>query len=459
VNFSSSAAKNINGTTTVTGIVVADLPVGTQGFISVSSGTFTVMGTIKSFQTLTIAASTGAKFSVPGTVDFEGSVSTSLTIRGTAQITTLTIGGGNVILNDNVQINSATVASGATVTMIGAPTNNRIFGDISGSGSVNIQGGTNTFHTMSNINSVTLSGGILQADTKQCNIGLLTQTGGNIQGTATIAASSASFANAVITSTPVTANNLELKGFTNINGGSLTVTGLGIVSAPSQLTLGSNALFAVAKAAKVSQAASLQILPSGTAGSSAFQNDGKWTSTSALTLDVLSRGTGGYELGSGASLTATGINFSCTSIVLTSATFNSEGSNVVISTIDGSGGIINSQSIVFNVTGNMNVAQYSHKIGISNIQGGNIGALDIQSGNWVLTGTGATVNSLTFEGGLITSGQESNIISAASTSISGNLPKTISNITISSAAISISCGTAQCQLLTLNAKLTTAPSS
>jgi hypothetical protein len=460
VNFSGSAQKNINGTTTVTGLVSIDLPVGAQGLITIAAGTFTITGSIKSYQTLLIAANPGAKFSVPGTVDFEGGVSTSLTLRGTTVINSLIVGGGNVILNDDVTISTASVASGATVTMIGATSVNRVFDDISGAGVLTIQGGTNTFHTMSNINTVNLAGGILLADTKTCTIGSLFQTGGIITGQATISANSATLANAVITNTPVTAQNLELKGFVSVNGGSLTVTVLGVVSFSSQVTLANGAVFAVGKTAKVSQAAELQILPSGTSNAPVFQNDGKWTSTSVLILDLLTKGQGGYELGSGASITLNGITFSGQSLLLTSANFTSIGASVTLGSIDGKGGIIKSQSDLFVVTGNMNVDTFVQENGVTNIATGNIANLDVQTGVFNVTGPGASVGALFWEGGQICSAPGSaTILSATSTVVTGTQPKTLSSITLSSVSITISCGFQQCQLFTFDAKYTTSPSS
>jgi len=365
------------------------------------------------------------------------------------------VGGGTFILNDDVTIGLAKVSSGASVTMIGANTVNRVFSDVSGQGTLNIQGGTNTFHMMININQVSLSGGVLVADTKQCNVETFSQTGGTIGGAATFSAGTATLSNAVINNTPVTVSTLNIKGFSTLNGGSLTVTGLGVVQAASQLTLGSGALFAVSATAKVSQGFPLLILPSGTLVPT-FSNDGKWTSTSALTLNTLTTGSGSFELGSGSSLSATGITFTTNSVLLTSSTFTSVGSIINIASIDGTGGTILSQSQVFTVSGAMNVANYTQQNGQSKIASGSVGTLDVQTGNFDLTGMGMTVGTLKFEGGQI-AGTSTNAITATTTVITGNMPKTLSAITISSAAITLSCGSNQCQLETLNAQLTTSP--
>jgi len=455
VNFSSAAAKQINGTTNISGIMVADIPVGGQGLISIVGGTLTVSGTLKASQTLTISSSTGGKLNIQGTFDYEGVSTTSVTILGTAFISTLNVGGGAVILNDNVNIGLAKVSAGAIISMIGANTVTRVFADVSGTGELDIRGGMNIFHTMSNINTVVLSGGILFADTKQCNILSLTQTGGSINGTATLSASTATFSNAVIVNTPVTISNLDLNGFTTINGGSLTVTVLAVVSQSSQLTLGAGSLFAVSPNARVSQSAPLQLLSSGPAKNTAFKNDGQWTSTSSLTLDIPTSGAGSFGLGAGASIIANGITFSISSILLTSASFTSIGSNIVVGSIDGTGSTITSQSQTFVVTGVMNVLSFVQENGLHSVSTGTIGTLDIQSGTFNVTGTGLKVTSLTFEGGLITSRSQMVNINAGTTLISTNMPKTLSSVTLTSPNINLSCGAAQCELITLSASLKT----
>jgi len=455
VNFSTAAAKQINGSTTVTGVLIADFAVGSQGLIAIISGQLTVTGTLIASQTLTISSSGPGKLNIPGTFHFQGGSGTSVTILGTSLINTLTVDGGTVTLNDNVNIGLAKVAGGATVTMIGALSVNRVFADVSGAGTLSIQGGTNTFHTMSNINSVSLAGGILVADTKQCNVVTFTQTGGNINGSATLSASSATLSNAVINNSPVTATNLNLRGTATINGGSLTVTNLLVISASSQLTLGAGAVFAVTSVAKVSQSAPLQVLPSGTAQTPSFKNDGKWTSTSALTLDTLTTGAGSFEFGSGGSLSATGITLTINSILLTSASFTSIGSRVSVSSIDGTGGTITSQSQTFTVSGTMNVANFVHENGVTSVSTGNIGSLDVQSGTFNVTGSGLKVTNLNFEGGEITSRAQAVTITASATTITGNMPKTLATVTLSSQEITLSCGNQQCELITIAASLVT----
>jgi len=103
----------------------------------------------------------------------------------------------------------------------------------------------------------------------------------------------------------------------------------------------------------------------------------------------------------------------------------------------------------------MNVGTFTQKNGLSAIATGSIGTLDVQSGTFTVTGTGLQATSLTFEGGIISSSASTVMITATSTTITGNMPKTIQSVTISSTAINLSCGAQQCQLLTLNGALIT----
>jgi len=308
---------------------------------------------------------------------------------------------------------------------------------------------------MSNINSVKLSGGILVVDTRQCNVVTFSQSGGNVQGTATLSVGSATLSNAQIINTPLTASNLDLAGFSTLTDGILTVTGTGVVTESSQLTLGMGALFSVAASAQVSQSSPLQILPSGTAQTPLFKNDGKWTSTSALTLDTETSGAGSFQFGSGGSLMATGIKFSINSLLLTAASFTSIGSTININSVDGSGGTINSQSQSFVVNGTMNVGAFNHENGVTNVMTGTVGTLTVQSGSFNVTGSGIKVGVLNFQGGQIGSHSQTVTFVNTNTMVTTNMPKTISAVTISTEGLTLSCGPLQCQLILINAQITT----
>jgi len=458
VNFSGAPSKQINGTTTVDGMLIVDIPLGNEGLISIVDGQLLVNGGFTASQSLTISSSNGGKLNIIGSFNYGGGVSNTLTILGTAFFSTLTTNGGKMVLNDNVQIGSALVNAGATISMIGPPTANRIFSDVSGAGTLSVEGGTNTFHTMSNINTVLLSGGVLQADTKQCNIATFTQTGGFITGNAVVSVGTATLTTAVINNTPFTAANLNLNGVSNFNGGTLTVTELCVVAASSQLTLASGTVFYIISTAKVSQSAPLLLVPNGNPTVPPYlRNDGQWTSTSDLTLDIQANGNGRFDFQKGTTITVTGTNFTGNNLLLTSATFKSIDSTIVIQTIDGSDSSIFSQSMPLTVTGRMNIQNYYQQNGNTNVDHGNIANLNITTGTFKVTGTEKmSIGSLLFNGGGFTSTGPTKVVDVMQAHITGIDQKIISSVTLYSRSIIFDCGDKdQCELLYLLASLTT----
>jgi len=186
-----------------------------------------------------------------------------------------------------------------------------------------------------------------------------------------------------------------------------------------------------------------------------LRNDGRWTSTSDLTLNVISNGTGTFEF-NGATLSATGLPFSIASLFLTGATFRSVGSTVDITDINGNNGNVVTQSITFTIRGLITVQNFNHISGNSRIARAAIGNLNVTSGTFEITGTQASnLGNFRFFGGLLTSTGIGNVVSATETHITGQDLKTISHITLSSEAISIQCGGSQCNLLTLSSQITT----
>lgn len=459
INFTSPALKTINGTTNVTGILFVDPGKGGQGTVNVAGGVLTVSGTLRTTETLTISAIGKALINIPGLLSFMGTTNNILTVRGTAHIRQLTATGGTVTINDNVTITNSTIGSGAILNLIGDAHSTRSIGDITGLGQLLVAGGINNFTTMSGISNVQLTGGTLVTDSKTANIGTLLQNGGQITGKATIIVSTATLANAGIVKTPVVANDLELKGFTSLNGASLSVTGLGIISASSQFTLSEGATFIVTRTARVSQSAPLRLLPSGADHPAVFQNDGRWTSTSDLEIVVTTNGTGAFEFGTGATTTLTGIHFRTQSLSLTGSKVTVIGSVVNIGSIDGRAGTVDFQGSSFTVQGNANIDKYTHENGDTTIGTGNFGSVDVQTGNWNITGLAVTIGQLTFEGGQISSTPgRRGVVTVSTTIITGNQPKTFSDVEVTSSVINLVCGTQQCQLFTKNAIFAT-PSS
>jgi len=455
VNFSGPALKVINTTADVTGTIFIDPGRGAQGVITIQQGKLVVTGTLRTTEILTINSLTGAQLSVPGSFLYEANSPTNMaTIRGQASINVLHVTMGLVTISDSVNIASVTLDSGAVLTLIGDSTSTRMIGDITGAGTVQIQGGTNQFNTMSNIGSVSLSGGTLTASGKAVTIGNLLQTGGVFSGSASITVGVAHFSNAEILNSPISVSALTLEGFSTLDGSTLSVLQNGVISKLSQLTLENGAIFIVTKTAQISQSAAMSFLPSGTTNPSSFQNDGRWTSTSDLKIVVNTKGTGAYQFGTGSTSEITGIAFNAGSLTLTSSSFTSIGCVVSIGNIAGTGTIF-SQGAQFVVSGELNAAKFTNANGDTQIGSGSIQLLDIQTGTFTVTGTGASAGTLTFEGGTIASpGPTSALLTVGTMKITGAQPKTLSVINVAATTLSLSCGTGQCQLFTQRANLT-----
>jgi len=404
---------------------------------------------------LTIYSNPGASLNIKGAIQYKGSSGvTSVTIRGDATIATLGIVGGTVTLSDNVNVASVTVAAGAVLTLIGGSTSTRNIKDITGAGTLDIQGGTNNFDTLSDINSVSLEGGVLNTNGESVTVGNLLQTGGSISGTATITVQTLTLVNSQIQAATLSAANLVVKGFVALDNAGLTVTNLGVVSSASQFTMANGALFDIAASGKVSQSASFKLLPSGSDQPPQFTNDGKWTSTADFQLVVNTRGAGSFELGTGASISLTGIAFDTASLTLTGATFSVTGSVVTIKTVNGQGGVITAEGRQFMVD-TINVATFTHTNGFTQIGSGTFGTLDVQTGTFNITGSGATIGVLLFEGGQISGDNPTATVTVniANATLTGNQPKTFIELTAMFKLLNLKCVPQQCQLFTENTTL------
>jgi len=148
--------------------------------------------------------------------------------------------------------------------------------------------------------------------------------------------------------------------------------------------------------------------------------------------------------------------FNAGSLILTAANFSSIGSIVNVGSISGTG-VLDNEGQQFVVSGNLAAQKFILVNGLVQSATANINTFDIQSGTFNITGSGATVSSLTWEGGLITSPSTtaSTTLNVATLTLTGTQPKTLSNIKATVTNLALSCGTQQCQLFTQNASLNT----
>jgi hypothetical protein len=454
LNFTGPALKVINATTTIgtLQIVPGD---GAQGSVNIASQQLVVTGTLYASATTNIYSNPGASLQVKGTFQYSGSAGVnSVSIQGDATIATLSINGGTVTLSDNVNVASTTVSSGAILTLIGGTTSSRNIHDITGDGTLAVQGGTNNFDTLSGISSVLLQGGVLNTNGNTVTIGNLQQSGGTLTGSATITIGTFTLTNSNIQGPTISTSNLNVKGLAALDDTTLTVTSLGVISASSQFTLANGAQFVVSSKGKVSQSAPFKLLPSGSDQPPLFTNNGIWTSTSDFLLVVNTRGSGSFQLGQGASISISGIAFNIDSLTLTGATFTVTGSVVTINTVNGQGGVITAEGRQFLVT-TLNVDTYTHTNGDTEIGSGTIGTLDVQTGTVNVTGSGATIGVLLFEGGQISGNNPSAtvVLTIGNATLTGNQPKILNNLTAKFQELNLKCGPQQCQLFTQDANI------
>jgi len=457
VNCTGAAAKSINATVTVSGNLYVELMSGGQGELDVETGSLTVSGQLQVQQSLTIRTFPGAILNI-GTFDYPGVTGSSINFLGTASIANMNVDReGNLVINNGINVGRASVNGMAQLTLSGADTDARVFTDLRGTGTVNIKGGSNTFHGMSNIETISISGGTLIADQMVCNIGSFDQSGGFIQGTGTLSIGMADLENSNIASATVNVGILSVDGFVTLtNNAFVNVQNSFIVSASSHITMETGANFGISNSGSVTQNFPLDIVASGTSSPPGFVNNGRWMSTSTLNLNVPSRGSGSYNFTSGAKLTVSGSTFATPSLTLVSATYTAVGSINVITNIFGSGSTINAQSVDLRVTGRVNILNFNQINGQSQIASGSIGALVITGGNFNATGPGVQVTTLNLQEGELSSVGLANTIQVGQLMITGTVTKSIFDVTVKCKSFSFSCGGTTCPVIYQNALITTA---
>jgi hypothetical protein len=451
LNLTGSALKDFNASVTITGSALILPEKGGTGAISISGSALTVSGKFTSSDSLILGIEDKAKLLVTGSFIFNGAVSSTFTLRGYANFADLEIKGGTVIFNDAVDASSINIAQGGILNLIGTATRKI---NVAGAGLVQVRGGINTFNSAT-IGQVQLLSGTITSSQK-LSISHLDQSGGEINGGAQIASDVVTLSTAVLTDSAITAQNLELKGFTSLVGTQLRVTGLCTISSASQLTMSSGALFSIESGGRVSHSAALKVLPSGTDSPPSFVNNGKWTQTSQLSSVVNTDGTGTWDLGPGSSIDITGINWKAGLLSLTSATFTSLGSYVNIKSIDGRQGVITHNGYQF-VTTSLNVDTFNHKNGFTQTNTGTIGTFNIENGNVNVT-TAATISKLNMTGGTLAGADPSAgvIVTVTNSTFTTSTPKTLENLILYTSNIDLNCpGAVQCQLFTINAEITT----
>jgi hypothetical protein len=456
VNFTGNALKTINATTTVSNLLYIDPGVGQQSPINIVSKQLIVAGNLSTSQSFNIYSNPGGSLNVTGSFVFQGASAASSIIRGDAVIASLVSTGGTITLNDNVTVAQANIGPGAILSLIGSGSSTRYIGNIFGQGTLQVQGGTNTFGTFSGINTVNFQGGTITSNSNSATINNLVENGGTLTGSASITISTLTLTNAQISGPSISVISLTVQGFTSLANAKLTLTGTGVIGKDSQFTLSNGAQFIVTSAAKVSQSAAFQLLPSGSSQPPSFTNNGIWTTSPGnLNLLVNTLGNGSFQLGTSSTLNLNGIAFNTQRLTLEGSTFVVTGATVAtINTIGGTGFITASGKQLS--IGSILAQNFTQTNGFTQIGTGTINNFTITIGSVNITGASLNIGNLTFVGGTIAGNNRNGAaLSIGNTTLIGNDPKTFVDITARSQDIELSCGTQQCQLFTQNALLTT----
>lgn len=453
VNLTGPALKVFNTSVSVSGGVEVQPGPGNIGVIDVQGGTLTIARTAEFYtnQGLTLSVYPRANFTVQGAVIFTPSSQQTLTFRGYSNVANLTVSGGNIVVNDASSFSYVNVAQGSTLTLIGAGDTSRNFGSVTGSGTVIVQGGINTFQSLT-ASTVQLQSGVFSSS-GQLNFGNLLATGGSIGGTGQLSVQVASLANTVINNIGVTVGSLTINGFNALNGANLVLTGKGVVSAASQFTMSSGASFTVNSGATLSQSYDFKVLPSGTQQPPSLNNNGQWISTSTLSIVVNVTGSGSWNFGKGGTLSITGINFKASSMILDTSYFVIQVSTVNISSVDASSnGNIDFQGSGFS-SPSLKAATYTHEGGDTYFGQATVSNFVVMAGN--VNVQSAQVGTLDLRGGTLNGSGPNASVNATLTKLTTNQPKYLNSITITTTKFNLSCPSGDCQLFTQNAVIQT----
>jgi len=453
MNFSGPAAKEIAGHLKIDGSATIVSSSGSSIFVK-EKGSVTVNGALESKTALDIIVENTASFNVAptGSFTFNGP---KLMLQGGFSLGKWSVPNGAVTVINKLTSGSLTLGASSTLSLIGAPTESRSFGSING-GTIKQDGGASSFGT-TDVAGLALAGGSA-VFTGQTKIGQFSISGGSVTGGSVNSASLAIDFGILSGGAVVTTASLDLRGIVSLDNPSTALvvaqSGQARVSAPSQVTLGSQTAFTLSQASTMSQSSPLKLVQASATGASpALNQNGAWTSSSTFTsLGVPVYGSGSFNLAATAAFDFTNANFSASSM-------NSQGSmsfqqgSINIGQVSGSGKFqgspvsFASQSLAcagFTLTDG---AVSATKVGVTNLK--------VQNG--VFSFGTATIGTLDLQGGTVsgTPGQQSKV-SVQSLVVSTAPAKTISNCDMSIAGLNLACpGTGQCALFTSSATLTT----
>jgi len=279
--------------------------------------------------------------------------------------------------------------------------------------------------------------------------------GGEFSGKGSVKSASTLVQSVVVTGLTITSTNLEISGFTTLQAATMVLTGTGKVSASSQFSLNAGASFQITSTAAFTQANAFSLVPGADAPRPTLKNDGTWSSGAAATINVDVTGAGKWQFGQGSTLVANAVAFTIGSATV-SGYWKLVAVTATIPMLSGAGTVELGGGSTTTIA-NSAIGHLLHTSGKTTITSGSVSNLNVTNGDFIVASL--SVGTLSFTSGNIKgtgTSASSSTIKASTVLISGEAPKTLSNITVSAAAINWNCVSGSCQVVNNNAVFLTA---
>jgi hypothetical protein len=320
-----------------------------------------------------------------------------------------------------------------------------------------VQGGTNSIKG-SNLGNFQLVSGLVTSDTPLTfvNFGV---TGGELRGKAAITATTSTLGNAALTSATLTTQNIDVAGFFNLGGSSVTVTATGKVSSPAQFTMTNGATLTFASTCRFIQGNTFGLVPGGDPNPPLFTNNGVLNSTSSFSIVVNVRGTGTWNFAAGSALQVTGVIFNAAAGIVSSS-WKFLGATASIGSLSGSGVVeVNGKQFLANI---ISLGTFNHLNGATQFDSGTVGTLNLALGQVNVTTTLAATT-INFSSGTLAGtylNQKLATVTATTAILTGNAPKFFANLNLYSPGLVYNCGNGgACQIILNNALIANKPQS
>jgi len=449
-NLTDSASKAINTVLDIKGKLVTYTDRSTN--LVLTGATVTVSGTFTSNAPLTISTDMNSKFHVTGSFAYTGS---TLLLQGPGFLMDAwTVGPScSVTVSNTFTSGTLDLGTGASLTLIGAPTETRTFTTITGAGTILNQGGVNTFNNVAGAALRAAGGTAIVASGKFTS---LTLSGAFLGGTK-LSTSSAELTSGFINlGLQLSVSSLILQGTIEIDDDNTALMVSTSVTIPinSLITMTAGSTISIANTATVTQNANLQIVPGAPkAKKPAMTIGGTWTSAGQFSVsEIPIAGTASYTIAATGSFNFNNVVFSAQAI-MSLGTITTQIGTFNVGSITGAGTFIASPL-------NMNVNMFagnaftlmSGTVSIANLT---MTTLDMKNGVLGVAAV-AKVNRFPFEGGQLkgTLGSQA-VMTVIDTALQGVTTQTLTNVALTTATFAMNCGAQACQFFSQNAAVRT----